>query len=512
MKKTRWLYLSIVVAFTSLGFVSTCEKLYPSKTPPSLDTEPFFKVGKNAKSLNQYLLSQKNRQTDVALVKVGQEIIYEYYERKELENKRMLAWSIGKSVFNLMIGRLVDKNIINMDMEVCPLLKNSTFAKSAKNSKICKNDLLKLKHLASFSSAIDWRENYEEDGNPGQSSVQTMLFADGVEDGVIKHVLKHDYLPNKGPGDLMSYSSGDSILLSGAIQSGFKKEYDQLLRDFNGKLETEINFGRSVWNEKAEQSVLVSSSFLHIKPMDLLKIGNLILNQGKSNDQQIVSKQWLNKLFTPYKSQENMVVPSPATIGLGWYVNKSVDANNIAKPWPFLPAGAVAALGHWGQILLVVPSWDLVAVRFGFDLDKKAGSMRAGEFGWAIGRQIGKIPLTDVEPIFSKSSMDSAKNIFDRKHFSNFKSRAPIALGAVGSGVASYLGCACHFIAEMPFDYCAARVNKIDPVLSIKKGPWPNTVTGKVTKFMLPIDSMVAAFDKKTDSSRDHCIMEGGGF
>jgi len=58
-----------------------------------------------------------------------------------------------------------------------------------------------------------------------------------------------------------------------------------------------------------------------------------------------------------------------------WWLNRPIKG--AAKPWPDAPPDTFAALGHWGQVLYVIPSADLVIVRYGDDRD---GSYRHNEF------------------------------------------------------------------------------------------------------------------------------------
>ena len=46
------------------------------------------------------------------------------------------------------------------------------------------------------------------------------------------------------------------------------------------------------------------------------------------------------------------------------------------QPWPDAPTDTFAALGHWGQAMYVIPSENLVIVRYGDDRD---GSYRHNE-------------------------------------------------------------------------------------------------------------------------------------
>jgi CubicO group peptidase (beta-lactamase class C family) len=52
------------------------------------------------------------------------------------------------------------------------------------------------------------------------------------------------------------------------------------------------------------------------------------------------------------------------------WLNRPVPEQNVPVPWPDVPQDAFAALGHWGQSITVIPSYDLVVVRTADDRDK----------------------------------------------------------------------------------------------------------------------------------------------
>ncbi len=98
-------------------------------------------------------------------------------------------------------------------------------------------------------------------------------------------------------------------------------------------------------------------------PRAVARVGRLMLRQGDWQGQQILSPQWVEKATTqagtplPERSADN---PAPAS-GLGWWVNSD-------GVWPSLPRDAFAGAGAGNQILLVVPSLDLIVVRNGSQL------------------------------------------------------------------------------------------------------------------------------------------------
>ncbi len=97
---------------------------------------------------------------------------------------------------------------------------------------------------------------------------------------------------------------------------------------------------------------------------DLVRLGQLVLHDGRSGDRQLISTTATRDMIT--QSQ-----PLNPAYGLLWWLNASAGvqlpstAQSDGRLAPHAPADAVAMLGALGQICLVVPSHDLVIARVG---------------------------------------------------------------------------------------------------------------------------------------------------
>lgn len=91
----------------------------------------------------------------------------------------------------------------------------------------------------------------------------------------------------------------------------------------------------------------------HLSARDLARFGLLYLRHGRWRERQVVPRRWVAD-----STMARARTPDGAGYGYMWWV-----ATEGASPLPMpLPAGAYAALGTGGQLLLVVPSRDLVVV------------------------------------------------------------------------------------------------------------------------------------------------------
>ena len=78
---------------------------------------------------------------------------------------------------------------------------------------------------------------------------------------------------------------------------------------------------------------------------EFARLGQLILNEGDWNGQQLVSKEWIHTMLTPS--------PQNAGYGMTWWLHED---------------GAVSAAGTFDQILYVFPDLDLVTIRLQRDV------------------------------------------------------------------------------------------------------------------------------------------------
>lgn len=89
------------------------------------------------------------------------------------------------------------------------------------------------------------------------------------------------------------------------------------------------------------------------------RVGRLMLRRGEWQGRSLVDPRWVETVTAyagtplPDRSRD----PAPGS-GLGWWTN-------FDGVWPSLPREVFAGAGAGHQLLLVVPSLDLIAVRFG---------------------------------------------------------------------------------------------------------------------------------------------------
>jgi hypothetical protein len=81
-----------------------------------------------------------------------------------------------------------------------------------------------------------------------------------------------------------------------------------------------------------------------------------MLNTGEINGGRLFSADWVDRA-----TQQNASLNHPA-YGYQWWLN----AGNQSLRWPSLPEDSFAAMGNRQQLVMVIPSADMVIVRLGW--------------------------------------------------------------------------------------------------------------------------------------------------
>lgn len=273
--------------------------------------------------------------------KTGYERYFNGYRRDSLHDTR----SSFKSITSLLIGIAIDKGLVpNVDQKVCTFFPQDT----AFNSDPLKRQMT-IRNLLEMRSGLDC-----EEWNGARDCESEM---ENAPDWV-KFSLA---LPMKNaPGTAWAYTSCASMILGGIIEkvSGmsvmrFAKEY----------LFSELDITNYRWTIDPSGHGMTAGSF-YIRPEDMLKIGQMVLNRGEFRGKQIVSRAWIREstraeILIPEgsfvkSSRSTAATPQPAYYGYQWY-NEVIKTQNGSYKMVF-------ASGNGGQYIIIIEQLQLVVV------------------------------------------------------------------------------------------------------------------------------------------------------
>ena len=293
----------------------------------------------NYEKLNQAVANafdkkgKKNKRTRALLVIYKDKIIAEKYEDRFSKNTKFLGWSMTKSITATYFGILQQQGKIDINKPV----GLPEWAKDERSK-------ITLHHLIQMNSGLEWEEDYGK-----ISDVTEMLFL--AEDMPKVQLEKPAAF---APNTHWNYSSGTTNLLSGILRRQFTTHQEYL--DFwYSSLIDKIGM-HSMLIESDMAGNFVGSSYGWATARDWAKFGLLYLHEGNWNGVQIFDKSWAKYVATPTPTSNG------AYGGHFWL--------NAGGTYPDVPKDMYYASGYQGQKVIIIPSKEMVIVRFGLTEDE----------------------------------------------------------------------------------------------------------------------------------------------
>jgi CubicO group peptidase (beta-lactamase class C family) len=239
--------------------------------------------------------------------------------------------SISKSIVGLLYGialdegrvpgldePLVDQFPAYDDLRVDPQRRRMTVA-----------------HALTMTLGTEWDESLPY-SDPRNSEIAMELAPDRY-----RFVLDRPIVAE--PGSQWEYNGGATAVLAHLIAKGTGTPLFDYARD---KLFGPLGIADVEWI-RGTNGEPAAASGLRLRPRDLARIGQLVLNQGSWEDRQIVPRSWLEASFeTPVPAEDEL------EYGYQWWLGRGrVDG----RRW-------IAGFGNGGQRLVIVPDLDLAVV------------------------------------------------------------------------------------------------------------------------------------------------------
>ncbi|MFV8365483.1 serine hydrolase domain-containing protein [Flavobacterium sp. XS1P27] len=275
---------------------------------------------------------QIKKRTRSLLVIYKDKIIAEKYDTGFDKNSKILGWSMTKSITSAMFGVLEKQRKFDIDDPApIPEWKNDS------------RKLITTSDLLHMNSGLQWVEDYTT-----ISDVSKMLFQ--APDMTRSQLEKPaEYKPNMR----WNYSSGTTNLLSGILRKQFKTHQEYL--DFwYTDLIDKIGMNSMVI-ETDMAGNYVGSSYGWATTRDWSKFGLLYLHNGNWNGEQIFNEGWAKYTATPTNRSEGRY-------GGHFWLNAGGSFRDV-------PRDMYYCSGFQGQMVVIIPSLDLVVVRMGLKED-----------------------------------------------------------------------------------------------------------------------------------------------
>lgn len=327
-------YLPLFLCFTfSVGIAQSTYNYAPPKqlndgwktstlADQGIDSALFYKF------FNQFNQADHKVQS-MLLVKNNQLVLEEYFDDNQRDTQHDVR-SVTKSFFSLLLGIAIDKGFIaSVDDPIARYFPSSRLAKDPNKSKIT------IRHLITMSTGLDCNDWDRK--------------SKGQEDKLYK---KKDWISYtldlpliNEPGKVSNYCSAGTILTAEIISIASGMPIDKFANKY---LFSPMDINELHWSHTSNKEVIASGKRLYMRPRDMAKIGQLILQNGEWKGTQLISPAWIMESTSKHTTITGL------DYGYLWW--------NFTFPTESKEHKAVAATGNGGQYIMIFPDQDLIAV------------------------------------------------------------------------------------------------------------------------------------------------------
>lgn len=337
----------------------------PEQIDDGLKTASIYDKNINSNALinlvEEIIIQMYGRMESLLILKDNKLIVEEYfygYDRTQTHN----IYSCTKSITSLLMGMILDRHKnINTDQSLFRFFPQYDFLRTENKAQIT------LQHILTMTSGFRDHEGPPEKDKP---------------EDLFQYVLSKP-LKTK-PGEVFKYSDESTNILGGVIYSLEGKRADEFAKEY---LFSPLGIDKYFW--ETENGITHCHSDLHLLPRDMAKIGLLVLNEGKWQGSQIVSKEWIRESTKPHVKESKFYDYGY----LWWHRSRNnlqwwKEPNTVSSKEHDL----ITALGRGGQFITIIRDLNLLIITTASDFESNKMAL-------------SKIPMVieEIVPIFEAS-------------------------------------------------------------------------------------------------------------
>lgn len=316
-------------------------QFFPNRTVSAGKTMP-WKISPQVNTVtlpDTLLMNIEKMQTVAFLVIRDQEIIYEKYWEGYSESSLSNSFSAAKSIVGLLVGIAMDEGYIDsVNQSVGDFLPE--YAVGDKKN-------IRIRDLLTMSSGLNWEEAYT---SPYSVTTQA-YYGDNLS------ALLADLEVITPPGKHFNYLSGDTQLLAMVLKRATGKDLSEYASEKLWKKMGAVH--DALWSLDHEDGMEKAYCCFNSNARDFARFGQLILNNGSWNGEQVISEDYLREATSPasYLLDDN---------------NKPVDFYGF-QWWiiPYKDQSIPYMRGILGQYIFALPEQNAVIVRLGHKRSKQ---------------------------------------------------------------------------------------------------------------------------------------------
>ncbi len=298
----------------------------------------------NSGKIPQELQAHFDAMKTIAYVVVKNDsLLHEQYWDGYGADSHSNSFSMAKSFVSIMVGVAIDEGKIkSIDEPVGDFLPEFKEGNNAK---------LTIRHLLTMSSGINFDENY----------VSPLAYPAAAYYGSDLKKLTYGYKVTEEPGKKFKYLSGNSELLAFILEkaTGMKlSDYmsEKLWKPLGAKND-------AFWSLDHADGVEKAYCCFNSNALDFARIGELYLDTGKWNGNQLVSKDYVLNSIKPAELTNTEDENKNDRYGYAWWLIPDYKGHRIFY-----------ARGILGQYIFCIPDQKMVVVRLGSKREKPSGT------------------------------------------------------------------------------------------------------------------------------------------
>ena len=279
--------------------------------------------------------------TSLVVMHQGQ-IVYENYFLGTGPDDRRVSWSVAKSFLAALFGVLVEEGAIaSLDdpvVQYAPVLKGGAY------------DGATILHVLNMASGITFNEDYL-DYNSDINRMGRVLALGGTMDDFATG-LTETFAPS---GDVWQYTSIDTHVLGMVIRGATGRSIPDLLSE---KIIAPLGMEQAPYYLTDGVGVAFVLGGLNVTTRDYARFGQMILQGGEWNGQQVVPADWVELSTTPN-------APGGVLYGYQWWMPEG------AEPREYM------ARGIYGQYIYINERTGVVIATTGADRNFRVDGVAA---------------------------------------------------------------------------------------------------------------------------------------
>lgn len=275
------------------------------------------------------------------------ELTFEYYKDPSMADAIAKINSCTKSVLSALVCIAMDRGLLPD-----PQTPLSEFYPKITLDNHSAKQAITLQHLLTMTSGMDWTEFGGQNSFPRMT--RTPNWVNFVLDQPLSDV----------PGARFEYNSGNSQLLSAILVQATGMPTAQFAENH---LFGPLGIESYTW-ESDPQGIHTGGFGLWLRPTDMLKFGQLFLQQGKWEGKQLISQERVN-----LSTQPAIPAAAPRRGWYGWHWWTDVYGEDALEGEETAPHSFAYfnAYGYGGQCIYVIPSMETVVILTNHRLKKE---------------------------------------------------------------------------------------------------------------------------------------------